>query len=241
MKIKSMIAALAASAITIGALAVPTFAADGDPVWYGGKVGVNSKTTGWKESGKEWAVNDDKIGSTKFEPTKTDDGKYTIRFENPFGDGVAEDDTYVQAWIQNWGPDDFKLVSVYFEGIDYNYPMDKMDAADSNHTAYLVGGTEADPTIGEKTVEDANKVTAIVWTFEMPQAAGKAAETTTAAPADTTAAAATTTKAAAAVTTTKAADTKKTDSAKTGDAGVGVAVAALGLAAAAAFTARKKH
>ena len=211
MKIKSMIAALAASAITIGALAVPTFAADGDPVWYGGKVGVNSKTTGWKESGQEWAVNDDKIGSTKFEPTKTDDGKYTIRFENPFGDGVAADDTYVQAWIQNWGPDDFKLVSVYFEGIDYNYPMDKMDAADSNHTAYLVGGTEADPTIGEKTVEDANKVTAIVWTFEMPQAAGKAA------------------------------DTKKTDSAKTGDAGVGVAVAALGLAAAAAFTARKKH
>ena len=68
-----------------------------------------------------------------------------------------------------------------------------------------------------------------------------AEETTTEAPADTTTAAATTTKAAAAVTTTKAADTKKTDSAKTGDAGVGVAVAALGLAAAAAFTARKKH
>lgn len=51
----------------------------------------------------------------------------------------------------------------------------------------------------------------------------------------------TTEKSGAAVTTTTTAkDTKKTDSAKTGDAGVGVAVAALGLASAAAFVARKK-
>ncbi len=49
----------------------------------------------------------------------------------------------------------------------------------------------------------------------------------------------TATKATAAVTSTTAA--KTTTSAKTGDAGVGIAVAALGLASAAAFVARKKH
>ena len=58
----------------------------------------------------------------------------------------------------------------------------------------------------------------------------------------TTAAVTTTEKSGAAVTTTTTAkSTAKTDSTKTGDAGVGVVVAALGLASAAAFAARKKH
>ena len=65
----------------------------------------------------------------------------------------------------------------------------------------------------------------------------KAAETTTTAAATTTTKAATTTKAGA---TTKAGTTTAASS-KTGDAGVSIAVAGLSLAAVAAFAARKKH
>lgn len=65
-----------------------------------------------------------------------------------------------------------------------------------------------------------------------------AEETTTEAPATTTTV---TTTTADGKTTTTTAAAKKADSTKTGDAGVGVVIAALGLAGAAAYTARKRH
>ena len=242
MKIKSMFAAVAASALALSAMSLTAFAAEGDPVWYGGKVGVNSATTGWADR-VEWTID---YGQSKLDNvTKNDAGQYVVRAENPFSEEFKADENYVQAWIQNWGPDDFKLVSVYFEGLDYNYPMEKMVDGDKNYTAYLVGGTKADPNIGEKTVDDAKKVTAIVWTFEAPSAEGtKAAEGTTTAAADDTAATTTAKADDKKTTTTAKADDKKnssTTATKTGDAGVGVVVAGLTLAGAAAFIARKKH
>lgn len=241
MKIKSMIAALAASALAIGAMAVPTFAEEGDPVWYGGAFGVNSTSTNWTTT--EWGVNEDPIGNGKVAATLVEGTTYEVRLDNPFSD--AEE--YAQVVFQTYGPDDCSLKSVYLEGPNVEYDLGTLEEGDQNFTCYLLGSNQAGTIQGIfETPEDVAAITAIVWTFDCPQAddhlGQNPEETTTAAEGTTTTAAGTTTTAAGnagGATTTKPAATTAAAT-KTGDTGVGVVVAALTLAGAAAYVARKK-
>jgi hypothetical protein len=227
MKIKSMFAALAAGAIAVSALAVSAFAIpianhnsdDGDKYVYSVK---DNLPEGCKLS--------DVFGAKVVISG--------VNQETGAGGGFVFNSNTANWSQKEWGNEGSNKPIIY----NYtDFTMTRLETespfADTDEYAQVCiaqwdnwgdAVTVDSVTLLDK---DGNELTA------------KAAETTTEAPADTTAAAATTTsaKAGAAVTTTKAADTKKADSAKTGDAGVGVAVAALGLAAAAAFTARKKH
>lgn len=230
MKIKSMIAALAASAIAVSALAVTAFAEkkvtngnDGDQMTYN----VNQTDEKWGQ-----------IKGIKFTITPADGWTST-----GFGAGVAYQGKGL-SWtdweinISGEGVADPAKNEIEFEKTGDNTFAFTLDT----DTEWFKDIVDAEETWGQVCIQNWWGAEIAVDNVEFIYGeAPAAAETTTEAPADTTTAAATTTKAAAAVTTTKAADTKKTDSAKTGDAGVGVAVAALGLAAAAAFTARKKH
>lgn len=228
MKIKSMFAALAAGAIAVSALAVSAFAIpianhnsdDGDKYVYSVK---DNLPEGCKLS--------DVFGAKVVISG--------VNQETGAGGGFIFNSNTANWSQKEWGNEDSKKPIIY----NYtDFTMTRLETespfADTDEYAQVCiaqwdnwgdAVTVDSVTLLDK---DGNELTA------------KAAETTTEAPADTTTAAAATTtsaKAGAAVTTTKADSTKKADSAKTGDAGVGVAVAALGLAAAAAFTARKKH
>ncbi|MCQ2407901.1 MAG: NPXTG-anchored protein [Oscillospiraceae bacterium] len=243
MKIKSVIAAVAASAIAVIAAApmsasadaaklkeitgitfyitCPTAAtadAEGALPWYGGAFGVNSDSTGW--STVQWAVNEDPLGDGKVAAEKIDDTHYKVTWTDKLFTG---EETWAQAVYQSYGPADTKLEKVTLEGV--NVDITEIDAPDAKGaTAYLFGDSqdgnwhgvfndEAEPTEGTTTT-----------------AAGENNGTTTAA-------------ASGNKTTTAASGSKgnTTTATKTGDAGVGVVVAGLTLAGAAALIARKKH
>ena len=247
MKIKSVLAAVAASAIAVLAAApmsasadaaklkeitgitfyisCPTAAtanAEGGLPWYGGAFGVNSDSTGWKTT--QWAVNEDPLGDGKVAAEKIDDTHYKVTWTETLFTG---EETWAQAVYQNYGPADTKLEKVTLEGANVDITELDVPADNKGATAYLLGDSQ-----------DGN------WHGVFNDAAAPADGTTTAVADDT--AATTTAKADDKKTTTTAADTKKKDTStttatKTGDAGVGVVVAGLTLAGAAAFIARKKH
>ncbi len=227
MKIKSMFAALAAGAIAVSALAVT----------------ASANITNATESDGKYCLNVQLPDGCKF----NDIYGYLITLDGTAGEGetnvcgVSRQSTSVK-----WTTDEFCTAGgdkPYTIADDNTVKMLFSDPLFAESDEYAQVFVEQWHWDGDKQIDFS--VTSIkLLDKDGNELTAKAAETTTAAPADTTTAAAATTtsaKAGAAVTTTKADSTKKADSAKTGDAGVGVAVAALGLAAAAAFTARKKH
>ncbi len=223
MKIKSMFAALAASAIAITALAVPAFAEkkvtngnDGDQMTYN----VNKDDEKWGQ-----------IKGIKFTITPADGWT-----ETGFGACVAYQGLDI-AW------QDFEI-NISGAGTANDKNKINFEKTGDNTFAFTLDTDEA----WFKDIVDKDKTWAQViiqnwWGAEIAVDnvefiyAEAPAETTTEAPATTTAA--DTTK--AGTTTTAAKSATKTDSTKTGDAGVGIVVAAMGLAAAAAFASRKKH
>lgn len=224
MKIKSMIAALAASAIAITALAVPAFAEkkvtngnDGDQMTYN----VNQDDAKWGQ-----------IKGIKFTITPADGWTKT-----GFGAGVAYQGKDIK-WT------DYEI-NISGEGVANPENEVSFEKTGDNTFAFTLDTDEP----WFKDIVDADKTWAQViiqnwWGAEIAVDnvefiyAEAPAETTTEAPATTTAA---DTTAAPTTTTTAAKSATKTDSTKTGDAGVGIVVAAMGLAAAAAFASRKKH
>lgn len=220
MKIKSMIAALAAGAIAVSAMAVTvsaniTNATETDGKYclnvalpegckfndiYGylitldGTVGegqTNVCGVSRQSTSVKWTTDEFCQAGGDKPYTIADDNTVKMLYSDPL---FAESDEYAQVFVEQWHWTDDKQIDFSVSSIKL---LDK----------------------------DGNELTA------------KAAETTTEAPATTTAA--DTTK--AGTTTTAAKSATKTDSTKTGDAGVGIVVAAMGLAAAAAFASRKKH
>ena len=222
MKIKSMFAALAAGAIAVSALAVSAFA---------GEIAI---ANGTEADGKyAYAVLDHlPAGRTVTDVYGAEVKISGVDTTKGAGGGIIfQSDS--AGWNQKeWGnegsdkPYTYNYTDFTFKRVDEASPF----AASDTWASIVISEWDGwgDPITVESVKlldKDGNELTA--------------AEETTAAEATTTAAE--TTKAAAAVTTTTSKDTKKSDSTKTGDAGVGIAVAALGLAGAAAFVSRKKH
>lgn len=255
MKIKSTIAALAASALAVCAVApvsasaesakltdvtgitfyiscpqAATENAEGGKVWYGGAFGVNSGSTGWSTT--QWAVNEDPLGDGKVAAEKIDDTHFKVTWTDKL---FTADDTWAQAAYQAYGPDDTVLEKVVLEGVNIevtaagNPDAFAFPSATDGYkagTVYIFGDSQDGQWHGVIKPEEAPAETTAA-----------PADATTAAPADGTTSAGTTAK----PSNNTNSSTKTTDAAKTGDAGVGVAVAAITLAGAAAFIARKKH
>ena len=253
MKIKSTIAALAASALAVCAVApvsasaesakltdvtgitfyiscpqAATENAEGGKVWYGGAFGVNSASTDW--STDEWCVNEDT--DKKVVAEKIDDTHYKVTWTKAL---FSADDTWAQAVYQAYGPDDTVLEKVVLEGVNMEitassnpdaFAFPDPSSGYKAGTVYLFGDSQDGQWHGVFKAEEAPAETTAA-----------PADATTAAPADGTTTAGTTAK----PSNNTNSSTKTTDAAKTGDAGVGVAVAAITLAGAAAFIARKKH
>jgi hypothetical protein len=226
MKIKSMIAAIAASALTVSALAVSASAAI---------------TNANAEANYMYPVVAEE-GNNLPEGCKLTD---VYGIEAKLSATVsAEGETCVGAFCyqsdsNNWAQNEFcqkggdKSVIIGDDGIV---------KWGSDSSLFAEGDTWAKVFVAEWSWADDKQIDFAVEYVKLLDKDGneltaKAAETTT--EATTTTADGTTTT--AKTTTTKASDSKKADSAKTGDAGVGVAVAALGVAGAAAFVSRKKH
>ena len=229
MKIKSMIAALAASAIAVTTMAVSASAA------------LFSKTGNGQE---KYNVDIKDIDASKIDKIVAEVTCDTEYLKGTFG---FNDTSNSDQWASHGATEDsdgnhfFESKVNAGEALTATWELSgiegKVAAQDVIEIQfwwinphYNADGSEGDK--GTATIEsvklldkDGNELTA------------KAAETTTEAPATTTAA--DTTK--AGTTTTAAKSATKTDSTKTGDAGVGIVVAAMGLAAAAAFASRKKH
>lgn len=210
MKIKSMIAALAASAIAVSALAV---SASAEVLK---KVGneKNAEIYMVPVDGLDLSKLDKIVAEVSCDSTNTNgcigyndaDGKWVQHeFKSEIESGVIE---------QNWEKDG--LAGTVKDGLQVQlWWVEPLKDADGKET----GNGTAQVNSVKLLDKDGNELTKT----------------------ETQATTTTTEKSGAAVTTTTTAkETKKTDSAKTGDAGVGVAVAALGLASAAAFVARKK-
>lgn len=229
MKIKSMIAALAASAIAVSTMAVSASAALFSKTGNGQeKYNVDIKDIDASKIDKivaevtcdteylkgTFGFNDTSNNDKWASHGETEDSDGNHFFESKVNAGEALTATWELSGIEGKVAAQ-DVIEIQFWWINPHYNAD---------------GSEGDK--GTATIEsvklldkDGNELTA------------KAAETTTEAPATTTAA--DTTK--AGTTTTAAKSATKTDSTKTGDAGVGIVVAAMGLAAAVAFASRKKH
>lgn len=209
MKIKSMIAALAASAIAVSALAV---SASAEVLK---KVGneKNAEIYMVPVDGLDLSKLDKIVAEVSCDSTKMNGG---IGYNNADGNWTQHEfNSEIESGVieQTWEKDG--LAGTVKDGLQVQLwwvePKKDADGNESDGTAQLNSVKLLD--------KDGNELTKT----------------------ETQATTTTTEKSGASVTTTTTAkETKKTDSAKTGDAGVGVAVAALGLASAAAFVARKK-
>jgi hypothetical protein len=229
MKIKNMVAAFAASALTLSALAVPAFAE---------KTILNANENG------NYTVNVKELDMAKIVGIKAEITAAEGWNETGMGGGLAFNaDSKGTGWTQfEWGitgegTDAKNTAGVTIAGSDGKFTITYM-----GDTCYFADTDEwdgiaiaawwgSDFTVDSLIPLDANG-------NEVGAKSASVEETTTAAETTTTT---TTTAAGTTTTTTSKKDDKKTDSAKTGDAGVGVIVAALGLAGAAAFATRKKH
>lgn len=230
MKIKSMIAAFAASAIALSAMAVTASAAVFSKTGNGQEYyGIDIKSLDVEKIDKivveitcdtnyvkgTFGFNDKSTGQWAAHGVTDDGGKMV--FISDAGKGNTVNDKWELSGLEGTIAEQDEI-QVQFWWINPHYNADGSEG--DKGTANIESVKLLD--------KDGNEVGA------------KVAETTTTAAETTTT---TTTTGAGTTTTTTSGkkDDKKADSAKTGDAGVGVAVAALGLAGAAAFAARKKH
>ena len=236
MKIKSMIAAVAASAIALSAMAVSASAAITNP---------NDKeqiTYALNETDEKWAT----IQGVKVTITAADGWT-----SSGFGGGVV-----FQGLNHDWNSGS-KEFNVSGEGVP-DPEKDKLNSTKTGDNTFVMTYDNGSAIFADIKGEEKAwaqlciqswwgadiTIDNIEYIYDANAAADdQPAETTTAAADDT--AATTTAKADDKKTTTTAkADDKKnssTTATKTGDAGVGVVVAGLTLAGAAAFIARKKH
>lgn len=236
MKVKSMIAAVAASALAIGAMAVPASADAADlanitgvtfyiscpqatdpEIWYGGAFGTSSNKNNWKTV--QWTTSEEDAAehTDKVLADKIDDTHFKVTYTENLFTGEEE---WAQAIYQAYGADDTVLEKVYLDGVDLEITEFYGDDY-KQKIGYILGDSDDGTLHGVLNAAEGN---------------GDEGETTTT----------TEQKESTTTTTTKKPNgtpttNTKTDSTKTGDAGVGVAVAALSLAGAAAFVARKKH
>lgn len=226
MKIKSMFAALAAGTIAVSALAVSAFA---------GELAIANAT---EADGKyAYHVGEHLPAGRTFADVYGAEIKISgVDTAKGAGGGIIFQSDSVNWNQKEWGDEGsdkdykFNYTDFTFKRLESESPFSASDTWANIVISEWDGWGDPITVESVKLLDkDGNELTA--------------AEETTAAPAETTAAAATTTTAAkaAAATTTAKDSGKKADSTKTGDAGVGIAVAALGLAGAAAFVARKKH
>jgi hypothetical protein len=250
MKIKSMIAALAASALAVCAVApmsasaetakltditgitfyiscpqAATENAEGGLTWYGGAFGVNSGSTDWTTD--EWCVNEDT--DKKVVAEKIDDTHYKVTWTKAL---FSADDTWAQAVYQAYGPEDTVLEKVVLEGVGMEI------TASSNPDAFAFPdaskGYKAGTVylFGDSTDGQWHGVLNVPAETEAPATTAEDKKDDTAS---------TTTKDNGKKTDSAKGSGTSTDAAKTGDAGVGVAIAALSLAGTAALVARRKH
>ncbi|GEM_PF-2223634 len=239
MKIKSMIAAVAASAIAVAAMAVPASAAITNP---------NDKeqiTYALNETDEKWAT----IQGVKVTITAADGWT-----SSGFGGGIV-----FQGLNHDWNSGS-KEFNVSGEGTP-DPEKDKLNSTKTGDNTFVMTYDNGSAIFADIKGEEKAwaqlciqswwgadiTIDNIEYIYDANAAADdQPAETTTAAADDTAATTTAEAKADDKKTTTTAADTKKKDTStttatKTGDAGVGVVVAGLTLAGAAALIARKKH
>lgn len=220
MKIKSMIAALAASAIALGAMAIPASAEalatrtgnDGDAVAYEFPIdgydlskvdkivaevtfdsGLGNGCIGYSAAGGKWQ-------QVKCEADGEQNNSWTGTWEATDLAGTVEGGIQVQIWWVN-----------PFYDEDGN-EGDPGTATIDSVTLYDADGNELEPGTDETSTTTEEGTTTSTTTSTTKKASGSASGSS-----------------------------GSTSAAKTGDAGVGVAVAALSLAGVAAYVSRKKN
>ena len=223
MKIKSVLASVAACAIAVSAMAISAAA----EVTNGNATGDDGKKF-WTYDVKENADDITKVYGFEVKITPSD-----TAIPSGIGGGMGMNSNSLGWKSVEWGnPDSGKAVIVDTENWTMKYVNTASFAADDEYAQVWVQnwwGAELTVDSVKLLDKDGNEI-------------GAAPADTTAAATTTTTAAATTTTSAAAGTTTTAAATTTTAAAgaAAGDAGVAVVAATLALAGAAAFVARKK-
>ena len=231
MKIKSMIAAIAAGALAVSALTVSAFAEkkvtngnDGNQMTYN----VNKDDEKWGQ-----------IKGAKFTITPADGWTETgfggcLAYQ---GKGISW--TNFEINISGEGTPNAEKNQVNVEKTGDNTFVCSYES----DTPWFQDIVNAEETWGQVIIQNWWGAEMAVDNVEFIYAEAPAAEATTEAPAATTTEEKKDDKATTTTSGSKSNATSgnKTDGAKTGDAGVGIAVAALSLAGAAAVVARKKH
>lgn len=117
----------------------------GDAEWYGGGIGANSNSTGWKSI--EWGTNSKEITADK------ENGTITWLSDSPV---FKADDKYAQLWMQVWsGADSMTINSIDVLGKDGVVLSDDVSDADADAAFNAANSEENADEAADEAADDA--------------------------------------------------------------------------------------